>query len=74
VGELVFDPKPEKGRPDVFYTIVLSPVAAQDLPSEVWSFYKHEGSLKLLLTDTGLEGEAKMGWGDTYTIHLKRAK
>jgi hypothetical protein len=74
VGELVFDPQSEKGRSDIFYTIVLSPVATQDLPYEVWNFYRNEGSLKLLLTDTGLEGEAKMGWGNIYTIHLKRAK
>jgi hypothetical protein len=75
VGELVFDPKPERGRPDVAFTIVMSPIGKQDLSSEVWGFYKSEGSLKLLLTDTGLEGEADMGaWYGSYTIRLQQSK
>ena len=76
VGELVFKPQPESDRSGVAYPIVLSPVGKQDFPyetfhGEVWAFYERgEGSLKLLLTDTGLEGEAHMGYD--YTIRLQR--
>jgi hypothetical protein len=73
-GELVFDPKPEKGRPDTAYPIVMSPIGKQDLDySVVWGFYRQEGSLKLYLTDIGLEGKADMGgWGNDYIIRLQR--
>jgi hypothetical protein len=76
-GELVFDPKPEKGKPDVAYPIVLSPIGEQDFSSyplefrtKVWNFYRYEGSLKLRLTDIGLEGEAHI-WSN-YIIRLQR--
>jgi len=74
-GELVFNPKPEKGKPDVAFSIVLSPIGEQVLDySVVWSFYRQEGSLKLYLTDIGLEGEAHMGsfGSDDYIIRLQR--
>ena len=73
VGELDFNPKPENGRPDVAYTIVLSSIGAQDWPIDIWDFYRRVGSLKLLLTDKGLEGEAQMSYHN-YTIHLQRAR
>lgn len=71
-GQLVFKPQE---RPLVPYPIVLSPVGKQEFPEkafgEVWGFYKYNfGSLKLLLTDTDLDGEADI-WS-SYTIHLKR--
>ena len=74
VGELVYNPKPESGKPDVAYTIVMSPVGRQSGSPGRWEFYEDEGSLKLLLTDTGLEGEAQMGWGHSYTIRLQRSQ
>jgi len=86
IGELVFDPKPEKGKPDIVYPIVLSPIGKQDFPydtfhGEVWRFYSQEGSLKLRLaaigTTIGLDGEADMGGsmfssGADYIIRLQR--
>ncbi len=76
VGELVFDPQPEKDKPDIAYPIVMSPIGKQDLDGEVWAFYRCDGSLKLYLTDIGLEGEADMRdslWGEQgYVIHLQR--
>lgn len=80
-GELLFDPKPEKDGS--VYPIVMSPVGEQNLPSDVWIFYWRGGSLKLRLTDTGLEGEAHMPYNAArhgfsmqydmdYTIRLQR--
>ena len=72
-GELVFDPKPEEDSPDVAYTIVLSPVAQRTGSSdEEWHFYTDGGSLKLRLTDAGLEGEAKIGHNYRYTLRFLR--
>ena len=66
-GQLVFQPQPEK-RGTVAYPIVLSPLGGE---ATYGKFYDSvNGSLKLLLTDTGLEGEANMGY--TYAIRLQR--
>lgn len=78
IGKLVFDPKPEEGKPNVAYPIVLSPIGEQKFKdadyNEVWNFYRDLGYLKLYLTDIGLEGEACIGtFGhDDYVIQLQR--
>ena len=76
-GHLVLDPKSGRGEPDVSYIISLSPVGEQSINDSddpfagAWPFYTGNGSLKLRLTDTGLDGEAQMG-GSEYTIHLQQ--
>jgi hypothetical protein len=73
-GDLVFNPPPEKDGS--VYPIIMSPIEGIGDEWEVWSFYRRgrTGSLKLRLTDTGLEGEAHTMWlaGADYTIRLQR--
>lgn len=73
-GELFFDPKPEKSRPGVVYAIALSSIAEQKRVSGRFYFYERNCSLKLRLTDAGLEGEANTTgvWPCKYTIRLQR--
>ncbi len=70
-GQLIFDPKPEQDDQSVAYTIVLSPVARQGYQYGRWAFYDREGSVRLRLTDAGLEGIAEMQW-PRYVIRLQR--
>jgi hypothetical protein len=70
-GELVSNPQPEKGS-SVAYPIVMSPVETKTYfgGDNTLAFYYHPVSLKLRLTDTGLEGEAH--YLNDYTIRLQR--
>ena len=72
-GKLIRNPQSESGGDA--YPIVMSPVAAKTYyggGSDTTAFYYSSVSLKLRLTDTGLEGEAKPGpYGAVYTIRLK---
>jgi hypothetical protein len=72
-GELNFNPKTE-GDSSVAYPIVMSPVASSSywMPDRFECFYKDGSvSLKLRLTDTGMEGETQGGLR-SFTIHLQR--
>ncbi|HUT60060.1 MAG TPA: hypothetical protein VNA25_19615 [Phycisphaerae bacterium] len=72
-GELVFNPQPEKGS-NVAYSILLGPagVGTGDDSSYYFGYFygKYDGYLKLRLTDTGLQGEAKIN--SDFTISLVR--
>ena len=75
-GELVFNPQPEK-EGAVAYPIVMSPVGGHGFGGPLFGnnfdyFYKYMGSLKLRLTETGLEGEAYIS--NNFTIRLRRGK
>jgi hypothetical protein len=76
IGELIFNPEPEEGNPNVAYPVVLSPIGEQKFKNdEVWRFYSRKGSLKLYLTDIGLEGEAYMEGSFSnapYIVRLQR--
>ncbi|MCX5647646.1 MAG: MAP7 domain-containing protein [Planctomycetota bacterium] len=67
-GTLVFNPQPEEGTK---YHIVMSPISAGSAEDYTYFYTSKEGSLKLCLTDTGLEGYAQMSY-HRYTIRLKR--
>jgi len=70
-GELIFNPQPSRRSNDEKpYSIVLSPTAKQNEVSGRWEFYEQEGSLKLNLTDNGLEGEADIRYD--YTVRLQK--
>lgn len=75
-GQLVLNPKPEEGSTFGAYSIVMSPVGrGENDPNENPSFGefydRDNGSLKLRLTEKGLEGEALIS-GDHYTLHLQQ--
>lgn len=72
VGELLFNPKPEK-EGGVAYSIVMSRIGGDDMTSDLFNIYKGRSvSLKLQLTDKGLEGIADLGLGDRLPIRLQR--